>query len=395
MVNYDFSKTKSTKARILAAIRYFNTISIKNISNYCELSIPIVTRYVESMLQDGLLKEQVTSVTTAGRKPKLFSLNADYGYIIGIELGLLHMAKIGMFTFDGSLTSNTSLRYAPRWSAEETIGNVMDTIEKQLKAGFIDRKRILYIVIGNPGIVNPDTGSIELSAEFATWSKMPLKHLFQHHFDVPVEVINDVNLSAIGEKEFGIGHGYNNFMLIRQSVGLKAGIILKNRLYQGESYAAGEIGHSILPIIEDGNIVLKKAESYLCMAAICEQIAARLNDDPNDIFYSITGGNPQNVTADNIVKALGTPSYVNEYISKAGERIGHVLVNVVTALDIALIILSGDVTKFNNYYIKPIREVLSECLTYPPTILASSLGDDVALYGAFSVGQESILENIP
>ena len=86
-------KTKSTKSRVLVAIQKFGAISIKNIANYCGLSIPIVSLHVESMLSDGLLKEQVTPVATTGRKPKLFSLNADYGYIIGVELGLLHIIK--------------------------------------------------------------------------------------------------------------------------------------------------------------------------------------------------------------------------------------------------------------------------------------------------------------
>jgi len=394
MPGYDFSKTKSTKARVLAAIRYFSTISIKDIANYCDLSIPIVTRYVETMLQEGLLKEHKTSVSTVGRKPKQFSLNADYGYIIGIELGLLYMAKIGVFAFDGTLIVDTSLNYSSSWSADEIINAVMDTIDTHLDKCSIDSMQLRYLVIGNPGIVNPETGSIELAAKFASWKEMPLKQIFENRFCVSVEVLNDVNLSAIGEKEFGIGHGYNNFIIIRQSVGLKAGIILKNRLYQGEAYAAGEIGDSVISVMENGVMVHKKAEQYLCLPPIYEQIASELSDNPNDIFYSITGGNPKNVTADNIAKALGTPSYINDHIIKAGEMLGYVLVNVVATLDIALIILSGDIVKFNNYYIKPIRDILFECLTYPPTVLVSTLGDNVALYGAFAVGQEKILTKI-
>ena len=390
-----FSKSKSTKARILATIRHFNTVSIKNISTYCNLSIPMVTRYVESMLEDGLLKEQVTNVRTTGRRPKLFSLNADYGYIIGVELGLLNIAKIGVFKFDGDFIINTSLRYSPEWTAEEIIGNVINVIKENLKKHSIDKERILYIVIGNPGIVDPETGSIELAARSAKWKKLSLNQIFKNHFNTKVKVINDVDLSAIGEKEFGIGRGYNNFILVRQSAGLKAGIILKDRLFQGESHAAGEIGHSLITVMEDGKMVYQNAESYLCVTAICDRIAARLKKDSDDIFYSITGGDPLNVTVDNIVKVLGKPSYVNDYIAETGKMFGYVLVNIAAVLDISLIILSGEVVKFGNYYIKPIRDVLSEYLTYPPAVLVSSLGDNVALYGAFSVGQESVLAKLP
>jgi len=395
MNDNEFSKTKSTKARILATIRHFGTISIKNISNYCNLSIPLVTQHVELMLKDNLLTEQTTSVSSVGRKPKLFSLNAGYGYIIGVELGLLHTIKIGLFSFDGVFVANSSIKYTPQCAANKVVESMIKTIEALLHFHAIDKEKIRHIVMGNPGIVNPETGTMELAAQFASWRALPLRHIFMEHFNTLVEVLNDVNLSAIGEKEFGIGRGYNNFILIRQSVGLKAGIILKNRLYQGESKAAGEIGNSMISVMEDGNMVYEKAEKFLSMAAICEHIATRLNDNPNDIFYTVTGGDPQNVTPDTIAKVLGTPSFVNEHIAKAGEMFGYVLTNVVSALDLDLIILCGDVVKFNNYYLKAVRDVLTECLIYPPTVLTSALGDDVALHGAYAVGLERTLDKIP
>lgn len=395
MIINDYSKTKSTKARILAAIRHFNIITIKNLSDYCDLSIPIVTRHVESMLSDGLLKEHTQLTTTIGRKPKQYSLNANYGYIIGVELGLLDMAKVGIFKFDGTIISNHTLTTSPKWSPNETIDHIINTIRSLTQSFSIDDANILYMVIGNPGIVNPHTGTMVSAAKFANWNELPLRLIFQDYFNVPVKVINDINLSAIGEKEFGTGLGYNNFIFLRQSVGVKAGIILKNRLYQGEEYAAGEIGDSIISVIEHNNIVHKKAESLLSLPAICQQIADKLKDNPTDIFYAITGGNPENVTVDNIVSVLGKQSYVNDHIIQVGKMLGYVLVNVVATLDIALVILGGDTTKFNNYYLKPVRDILGEYLTYPPTVITSSLGDDVALYGAFAVGQSSVLEMIP
>ena len=57
----DFSKATSTKVRVLAVIRHFNVVTIKEISNHCDLSIPIVTRHVDSMIQEGLLKEHTVS----------------------------------------------------------------------------------------------------------------------------------------------------------------------------------------------------------------------------------------------------------------------------------------------------------------------------------------------
>ena len=392
MIQYNFAKTQSTSSRILAAIKHFNTVSIKSISKSCDLSVPMVTRYVDAMLQEGLLTGENTTVAAVGRKPKLFSLNANYGYIIGVELGLLHVAKIGVFAFDGGLAASTTVKYIPSWSPDEIMDNILIAIERLINANLFNK--ILYIVLGNPGVVDPESGTMTLAAQFASWSTLPLRQIFMNKFNVPVEVINDVNLAAIGEKEYGVGVGYSNFVFIRLSLGLKAGIILRNRLYQGESYAAGEIGGCMISTTENGNVVYKKAEQCLCLPAIYEKIAAKLGDDPNDIFYTITGGDPNNVTADNIAKALSTDSYVGNHIAESGKLLGYMLANVVSTLDIDLIILGGDVTKFNNYFIKPVRDILSECLISQPAVLKSSLGDDVALYGAFAVGLEGALTNM-
>ena len=391
----DFSKATSTKVRVLAAIRHFNLITIKDISNHCDLSIPIVTRHVDSMVCEGLLKEHTVPISTVGRKPKQYSLDAHYGYIIGVELGLVNVARIGIFEFDGNLIFSHNLVFSEEWSPKETIDKIINAVEEQTKLHSIDPGKILHFVIGNPGIVNPRTGTMVSAAMCANWNQLPLRTIFQDYFNVPTKVINDINLSAIGEKEFGIGKGYNNFIFVRQASGVKAGIILKNRLYQGENRAAGEIGNSILSVIEEEQIAHKKAESLLSLPAICQQIASRLKDHPTDIFYGMTGGLPENVTIDNIANVLGKHSYVNEHITKAGERLGYALVNVVSTLDIALVVLGGEPMKFSNYYLKPIRDILGSYLPYPPTVVTSYLGDDVALYGAFAVGQSSVLEMIP
>jgi len=390
----DQNKNNSTKNRVLSTIKQFGCVSIKDIATYCSQSIPNVTHYVEEMLSEGLLQESITPVVTNGRKPRLISLNPAYGYFVGVDLGLLNVFKIGFFSFDGVRISSSSFKYGKDATAEETIENVMASIEAQFVELKLDPKRLLYIVISNPGVVTPETGSIIMSASIAKWRHLPLRTLFCERFDVATKVINDVNLSAIGEKEYGLGNGYQNFVFIRVGIGLKAGIILKDRLYQGESCAAGEIGYSVITVEKNNRHVRIPAEEYLSVPAICARIADQLEAHPNDIFYSLTGGNTENVTVDNIVKVLGADSFVCEVIREAGEVFGYVLANLVAAIDIALIIVSGEIERFNNYFFKPAREVLTEQLVFPPTMLVSTLGGDVALLGAFCVGIENFIASV-
>lgn len=387
-------KPTLTLNRVLAAIQQLGTVSIRDIATYCNQSIPNVTRYVESMLECGLLCERSASVAATGRKPKLFSLNPDYGYIVGIELGLLHVVCVSVFSLDGNVIHKSAISYDCQLLGEAFISNVMNAIDTIFSQEQLDQKRILQIVIANPGIVDSETGTMTMSAESATWSDLPLRTLFMEHFGAPTKVINDVNLAAIGEKDCGAGKGYENFVFIRLDTGLKAGILLKDRLYQGDYRAAGEIGYSIITTMKDGKLSRVTAESLFAIPSILECVAEKLPANPDDLFYSITGGDVQNVTIDNVVKVLGTSSYVDGCIKEIFGLFGYLLVNLITALDISIIIIGGDIIKFGNYFFKPVRDILTECLPYPPAVVSSSLGDDVALRGAFSVGMENFLSEM-
>lgn len=384
----------STLQRILAAIQHFGAASIREVAAFCGQSIPNVTRYIDRMLEEHMLCEQTASVAATGRKPKVYSLNPEYGYIVGVEFGLYAAARVGVFSLGGSMILNEKIVFKHGDSAEDTIEDIMSEMETIFAHDHIPRDKIRQIIIANPGIVDAETGAMTLAARGATWAELPLRTMFAERFDACVEVINDINLSAIGEKEYGAGKGYQNFAFIRMDTGLASGIILKNRLYQGENKAAGEIGFARVPVVKNGKVEYVQAESIMTVPMLCEDIGKRLADHPNDLFYSVTCGDVQNVTVENIVKVLGTNSYVNECVREFSVRFGYLLANMVATLDVMLVVIGGDIVKFDNYFFKPVRNVLAETLPFPPTLGPSFLGDDVALLGAFSVGIEKFLQNI-
>lgn len=62
------------------------------------------------------------------------------------------------------------------------------------------------IVIGNPGVVYDDMGRITMAAKLAEkWADLPIKTLFAQQFSTDIIVMNDINLSAMGEKFRGGG----------------------------------------------------------------------------------------------------------------------------------------------------------------------------------------------
>ena len=383
--------------KILKLICQYGAVSIKVLSNLTGMSIPSITQYVEKMAVDGVISEQIPNTNSTGRKPKIYSLNPNYGYFISIDMGLIGSIHFGVFDFEGKLVIKNEISYETDLNGETIINKLIATIKESMALGNLPVNKTLCIVIGNPGVVDTDTGAItSMSARPATWANIPLKLVFQKEFGVNTKVMNDVNLSAIGEKEYGMGKGYSNFFFIRNDVGLKSGIIINNRLYQGDTRAAGEIGQNVIITKfgdADNPFEITSAESLISLDSIYASIIAELDSHQDDTFFSMVNGDARLVHIDIILKVLGTKSFVSDIVSQRGKLFGYVLLNVVTTLDISLIIVSGDITRLNNYYFKPARDLLSQYLQYPPTILISSLGNTVALEGGYAVGLEYVFDS--
>ncbi|MFV0248500.1 MAG: ROK family protein [Tenacibaculum sp.] len=98
------------------------------------------------------------------------------------------------------------------------------------------------IGIGVPSVVDPNSGTVYNVQNIPAWKKVPLKKLIQTHYKVTVSINNDANCLALGEKYFGRGKEYKNYVVLCLGTGLGMGILIDNKLYNGVMCGAGEVG---------------------------------------------------------------------------------------------------------------------------------------------------------
>jgi predicted NBD/HSP70 family sugar kinase len=187
-------------------------------------------------------------------------------------------------------------------------------------------------------------------------------------------------------------------VFVRADIGLKAGIIINDALYDGEMGAAGEIGNNVIVYKnpENDTVSIDKAETLLTLDAIIYRISENLPKYPSDILNAFVGID-KTVTMTDIQKALSSESsFVNNIVKETGTLLGYVIANMAATLDIAIVIIGGDIVKLNHHIFKPLREAVSEAISPAPapTIISSILGEDVALWGAAYVGLESVIQKL-
>lgn len=98
------------------------------------------------------------------------------------------------------------------------------------------------IGIGVPSIVDISEGIAYDVQNIPAWKLVPLKELIEDRYGILVYLNNDANCFALGEKIYGKGLPYKNFVGLSLGTGIGMGIIINDSLYSGVLCGAGEIG---------------------------------------------------------------------------------------------------------------------------------------------------------
>lgn len=156
------------------------------------------------------------------------------GEYIGIDLGGTNV-RAGLVR-NNTIDRIVSNKLDKTGSATDIIAQIFAVTDQLIN------ERVEAIGIGVPGLVNHDTGMVFDVLNIPSWREMPLRHLVEERYQLPVLVNNDANCFALGEYYFGKGIQGGSMVGLTIGTGLGAGIILNGKLYSGRYCGAGEIG---------------------------------------------------------------------------------------------------------------------------------------------------------
>ena len=334
----------SLRQQIFEQVRASGQIARSTIARTLNVSPGSVTALTADLIADGFLREvgSVTREAIRGRPPVALELVPEALHVIGVKLSDERHTAV-LTDFGGSLLASASLDAASEKTTANALLRETEILIKQLcDIAQILPHSISAIGVGISGIVDCKTGIVAWSPLLRDLD-IALGDLFATHFGTPVLIDNDANVLTLAELWFGAGRALSNFVVVTIENGVGMGFVIDNQLFRGAHGMGLELGHTKVQL--DGALCRCGQrgclEAYLADYALAREASTLLGMSPDK--------------AQNLPEALkklyekaadGTP-VIRTIFQRAGRYLAVALSNIIHLFDPELIILSGQVMRYD------------------------------------------------
>jgi glucokinase len=364
------------RQRLLEAIRRLGPISRADLAKRTRLSPPTVSALVEELVGEaGLLREVGVGASSGGRPPILLEFNAEYGCLIGVDIGS-RTIRFALADLQGHLIHRRHERTRTE-SCAATVNQVLDGIEQTVAETGRSIDKLFAIGIGAPGMTDVRTGRVISAVNLPGWTDVPLRELVESRFRAPAQVDNDANMAALGERWQGAARQANDFVFIALGAGVGAGVVIDGRLHRGHHWYAGEISRMTLDYRE-WHVNFGESgylESRISAAAIPKWAHARAVLE--------RAGDSREAAMRRIFDAAGhRDAEALAVVEELAVFLGSAVANIVAVLDPQLVVLGGGLSHAGPLLLEPVTRVVSRIVPNVPHLAISALGDDAQLMGS-------------
>lgn len=369
-------------------IRSYNVVSVlqtlyregvcsrTKLAEVTKMSPATITRITGELLAQGIITEHGIGESSGGRRPVYLKLNYDKLYIIGIQIRRDQVA-LGLSDLKGNLMNKTS--YSPYSLEPNTlVRELVQEFKSLLQNAKINKEHLLGVGVAISGIVDSNNGVLLQSVNLG-WRNVKIAEILEQQLDVPVVVENDANAAALAELWFGGAQNVSNFLYLKTSAGVGAGIIYDRKLLTGPRGMAGEIGH--IPLQKNGRPCRCGQrgclETYLYLPDVLKRYQLEAGQAIKDCFELYTRSRSGDPVANQILEELV------DTLSVAVSLSGGLL-------DLEMVVIGGIWADFKELLIDRLERHFQKILERTGlnkkfSVICSSLGEDSDLLGAVGI----------
>ncbi len=164
-------------------------------------------------------------------------------YFVGLDVGGTTM-KAGVVDDTGKpVSAAVNLPTEAHKGQEHGLARMCETIRAAVSAAGLKLEQIAAIGVATPGTMDIPAGLILDPPNLKPWKNVPVRRHVAETFGKPTAFQNDANAAALGEFWSGAGKGTRSMVLFTLGTGVGGGIVLFDRVVEGEHSHGAELGH--------------------------------------------------------------------------------------------------------------------------------------------------------
>lgn len=373
-------------------------VSKANLLSFFSIKTSSMNRLLEELASDGIIRESGRGSSTGGRKPILFEINPDYGYIIGIEISRFY-SSLGLFDMQMNAKSFVRWRMDEDMTPERFVTHTAQQINALLKDHDLSHKQIIGIGIGAVGPLDRTGGVILKPLHFRAqgWINVPICQMIEDACGIPASLDNGANTALIGEHWALRQEKLQHMLYVHVGVSLRSAMMSHGRIIHGSVDMEGSIGQMIIQadgprLQESGNSGALEAFASLLALEKKALTDERLKEEGMKSAYR---GESEVIPYDELLRELSHGnSHVLELFLTAAKHLGIGLANLINTFHPETIILGGTmISSHEQFYQTAIETALQNTYYYPeytPLFSKGALREDAVATGAALLIREKL-----
>jgi predicted NBD/HSP70 family sugar kinase len=289
-----------------------------------------------------------------------------------LDFGHAHI-KAAVIDAEGRITAQRRAELDVDLQAEQALDlgiRMLEELREEAAVGPLEA-----VVAGIPGPLDAISGLVRSPTILSSWVGLDPREELRRRLGTAVHVENDAVLGAFGELRRGAGRQFQDFLYVKASHGIGAGLVLGGEPYRGSLGFAGEIGHTPLP----GHTDLCRCGNRGCLEAVVSVAS---------IGAQFAHTHPQ--TAPGLLRFdRGGDPVTQRILDDAGRLLGEVLAVLCNLLNPAALIIGGELGSCDGPLLDGVKATVQRnaqpAIAGSLKILPARLGVDAELVGAATV----------
>ncbi len=391
MSRYMLIKKNKLQKLIIRNLFYHKDLSCPELSELTGKSLPLITKYVDELVREGIVVEKGYAQSSGGRRPLMFGLKKGTFYLIAVAMDQL-ITRIALINDQNEIEGEIGAFDLTLANNPDALQELTEMISSFITDHEIPVKKVLAIGIGMPGFVDAVKG---VNYSFLPVTDGTIVSNIEAALSIPVFIDNDSSLIALAELKWGVARKKQQVMVINIGWGVGLGIISDGKLFRGHDGFAGEFSH--IPIFD--NHKLCTCGKYGCLETetslivVAQKAIAKLKDGGPTLVSDISETDYEDAAKRIIEAARKGDKFSIEVLSESAYNIGRGVAILIHLLNPELIVISGRGSLAGKVWIAPIQQAINEhCIpkiAEHAEIKISTIGQTAELIGAAALAMDN------